>query len=456
MRFYHTAGPNEVMIITGGPARMVTESDGTKRQVGYRMKIGGGAFIIPWLESVSILPLDVYTVRLKVERVFASNNVVISAEGQAQVKVKGDESSIRLAAEHFLGRGGDAIQSVSQEVIEGFMRAVVGTRTVEEIIRSQEEMSAQVIQGAGTDLGRMGLTLLSFSFKEITDEEGFISALAEPRIAQVKRDAMIAKAEAEKDAMVRTSLLKQEGDITKLRTEEEVLEATAKFEMKRAAQQAEVNETRARADVAYDLQRVDIAKQLKEREAQVQLLEKQNAIKVQEQEIMRREKELEATVKRPAEAHSYQARIEAELEAYRKELEGKGRAAWIRVEGEAQADAIRARGEAEANAMAARADSYGRYNQAALVEMFVKVLPEVARAVSEPLSKVEKIIMVSGGDGDGGGVSKFTGQIASAVAQVPAVVESLTGINLNRLLDSFVERGATKMIDGARIDGEQK
>ena len=213
-------------------------------------------------ESVSILPLDVYTIQLEVERVYTANSVVISAEGQAQVKVKGDEPSIRLAAEHFLGKGGEAIRTVASEVVEGHMRAALGTKTVEEIIRSQEGMAAQVIEAAANDLGRMGLVVLSFSFKEITDEQGFISALAEPRIAQVKRDATIAKAEAEKDAMVKAALLKQEGDIIKLRTEEEVLEATAPFEVKRAAQQSEVHEQRAKADVAYDMERFTLAQQL--------------------------------------------------------------------------------------------------------------------------------------------------------------------------------------------------
>jgi flotillin len=452
MRLYHTAGPNEVMIITGGTTRTVTEADGSKRQVGYRIKIGGGALVIPWLESVSILPLDVYTVPLKVENVFTANSVVISAEGQGQVKVKGDEPSIRLAAEHFLGKGGEAIQIVAQEVIAGYMRAAIGTRTVEEVIRSLEEMAAKVIEGASKDLDRMGLTLLSFSFKEITDEQGFITALAEPRIAQVQRDAIIAKAEAEKDAMVRTALLKQEGDITKLRTEEEVLEATAKFEIKRATQQAEVNEKRAQADVSYDKQRFQLSKDLKTMEADVQLVEKRKAIEVQEQEIVRREKELEATVKRPAEAHSFQARIEAEIEAYRKELEGKGRAAWIRVEGQAQADTIRAKGEAEAVAMTARAESYRRYNQAALVEMFVKVLPEMARAIAEPLSKVEKIIMVGNG---ADGISKLTGQVAATVAQMPAVVESLTGVNLTRLLESFADRWSKQIETTTAEEGKK-
>jgi len=446
MRLYHTAGPNEVMIITGGPARTVTEADGTKRQVGYRMKIGGGALVVPWLESVSILPLDVFTVQLKVERVYTANSVVLSAEGQAQVKVKGDEGSIRLAAEHFLGKGGDAIRTVAGEVVEGHMRAVLGTLTVEETIRSQESMASRVMQVAGKDLGRMGLVLLSFSFKEIMDEEGFIAALAEPRIAQVKRDAVIAKAEAEKDALVKTALLKQEGDVIKLRTEEEVMEATAKFEVKRAAQQSEVNETRAKADVAYDMERFKLSQDLKRNEAEVQLIEKRMAIEVQEQEIVRRSKELEASVMRPADAHKYQARLEAEVEAYRKELEGKGQAAWIRAEGEAEADSIRARGEAEADAMARRADSYRRYNQAALAEMFVKVLPELARAVSEPLSKVEKIIMV--GDGADNGVSKLTGQVASAVAQLPSVIEAITGMKIGRLVDSFVEQRIGKQLPG--------
>ena len=436
MRLYYTAGPNEVMIITGGRTRNITTADGSKREVGYRIRVGGGALIMPWLESVSFLPLDVFTVRLKVENVFTANSVVISAEGQAQIKVMGDESSIYQAAEHFLGKGGDAIQTVGQEVIEGYMRATLGTRTVEQIIGEQEAMAQQVISGATKDLARMGLTVLSFSFKEVNDDQGFITALAEPRIAQVKRDAAIARAEAERDSLVKTAALKREGDVFKLRTEEAVMEATAKFEVRRAEQQNEVNEKRAAADIAYDLERNKLAKKLKEQEAEVVLVEKKKGIEIQQQEVLRRERELEATVKRPAEAHNYQARLDAELEAYRKELEGKGQAALIEARGAAEAKSIKARGAAEADAMSARADSYKRYNQAAMAEMIVKVLPEIARAVSEPLSRVEKIVMVGGG-GDDGGISKLTGQVAQVVAQVPTVVESLTGVNMAKLVEGF-------------------
>ncbi len=443
MRLYHTAGPNEVMIITGGSTRTITDPDGKQRKVGYRIKVGGGAMIVPWLESVSILPLDVFTVKLKVERVFSANSVVVSAEGQAQVKIKGDEPSIHVAAEHFLGQGAAAIEAVAREVVEGYMRAVLGTRSVEEIVTNQAAMAKEVISAAAGDLTGMGLAVLSFSFKEITDEEGFITALAEPRIAQVKRDAIIAKADAEKDALVKTALMKQEGDVIKLRTEAEVLKATSAFEMKRAAQQAEVNEERAKADVSYDLERYKLTQDLKMQEAEVQLIEKRKAIEIQEQEIIRRERELEATVKRPADAHNYQGRIEAELEAYRKELDGKGKAAWVKVEGEAEASAIRAKGEAEADAMAARAESYEKYNQAAMAEMFVNILPEIAKSISEPLSRVDKIIMV--GDGDGAGVSKLTGQVASVVAQVPAVVESLTGVNLTRMVNQFADNQAKQI-----------
>ena len=434
MRFYYTAGPNEVMIITGGRTRSIPAADGSKREVGYRIKVGGGSLLMPW-ESVSFLPLDVYTVRLRVENVFTANSVMISAEGQAQVKVLGDEASIYQAAEHFLGKGGDAIQTVSQEVIEGYMRATVGTLSVEEIIKGQETMAQKVIRNATKDLGRMGLTVLSFSFKEITDEQGFISALAEPRIAQVKRDAAIATAEAEKDSLVKTAALKREGDIFKLRTEEAVMEATAKFEVHRAAQQSDVNEQRAKADIAYDMERNKLAVKLKEQEAEVQLMEKKKGIEIQEQEVLRRERELEATVKRPAEAHNYQARLDAELDAYRKELDGKGQAALIEAKGAAEAKSIKARGAAEADALAARADSYKHYNQAAMAEMIVKVLPEIARSVSEPLSKVDKIVLV--GSGDDASISRITGQVAQVVAQVPTVVESLTGVNMSKLVEGF-------------------
>ena len=440
MRMYHNAGPNQVMIISGGRTRTIATPDGGTRQVGYRIKVGGGALVLPWLESVSYLPLDVFTVRLKVENVFTATSVMISAEGQAQVKVMGDEASIYQAAEHFLGKGGEAIEMVGREVVEGYMRSVIGTRSVEAIIREQEQMAQQVIQGATADLGRMGLTVLSFSFKEINDQQGFISALAEPRIAQVKRDAAIARAEAEKDSLVKTAALKQEGDVFKLRSEEEVMEATAKFEVRRAEQQNQVNEQRAKADVAYDMERTKLAVGLKEQEAEVALVEKRKAIEIQQQEVLRREQELEATVKRPADAHSYQARLDAELEAYRKELDGKGQAALIEAKGEAEAGATRARGAAEAEAMSAKAESYKHYNDAALAEMVIKVLPEITAAVSAPLSNVDKIVMVSGGED--GGISKLTGQVAQVVAQVPTVVESVTGIKLGRLLEARSDKDA--------------
>ena len=453
MRFYYTAGPNEVMIISGGRGNTVTMPDGTTKQVGYRISIGGGAVVLPWLESVATLPLDVFTVRLKVEKVYTANNITVTVEGQAQVKVRGDEGAIHQAAEHFLGKGGEAISTVAREVIEGYMRSVIGTRTVEQIIGEQESMAAQVGDLARGDLEKMGLVVLSFSFKEITDEQGFISALAEPRIAQVKRDAIIATAEAERDSLIKTSLLKQEGDLTKLRADEEVMEATAQFEVKRAKEQSAVNEERAKSDVSYDMERFKLSRGLKEEEAEVLLVEKRKAIEIQEEEVKRRTKELEATVKKPADAHNYQAKLDAEIEAYRKELDGKGQAALIRARGEAEADTIRAKGNAEAEAMASKAASYSRYNQAALAEMIVKALPEVARAISEPLSKVEKIVLVGGGDGDNSGpISRFTGQIAQVVAQVPTVVESLTGVNMGRLLESF---GGDKVLDIATPPADQ-
>ncbi|MFN3414239.1 MAG: flotillin domain-containing protein, partial [Thermoanaerobaculum sp.] len=184
------------------------------------------------------------------------------------------------------------------------------------------------------------------------------------------------------------------------------------------------------AELAYELERAKLLEQVKRQEYQIKLVEKELATKLEEQEIALREKHLDATVKRPAEAEAYRARLDAEAEAYRKELEAKGRAAGMRLEAQVRAEALREAGKAEAEAMREKAAAWREYTQAALAEMVIQRLPELARAVAEPLSKVDRIVMV----GDASGTSKLTGQVAEVLAQLPAVVESLTGVKLAEFL----------------------
>jgi flotillin len=426
---YRKVGPNQVLVISGRTSK-VTERDGTPRTVGYRLQVGGGTFVMPFVETVDTLPLEVFSISVRCPEVLTAQGVMISAEAFGQVKAASDEALLHRAVENFLSKGSSGITSVAQEVLEGHMRAALGMMAVEEIYTERDKFAERVRTAAEADFGRLGLELLSFALKDISDAQGYLQALGARRIAEVKRDATLAQAETERDSAIQAAEYRKEGDIARLQAEAELAKATRDFEMQRADFQAAVNSKRAAADVAYDLERARLSEELKRQEYAVRLTEKELAARVEEQEIVRREKELEATVKRPAEAMHYQAKLEADTDAYKKELEAKGKAAGIRLYGTTEAEAIAAKGKAEADAMRQKAEAWKQYTDAALAEMVIRQLPELARAVSEPLAKVEKIVMV----GDAGGASQLTGQVASVVAQLPVVVESLTGLNLKELL----------------------
>ncbi len=426
---YKKVGPNQVLVISGRTS-LVTEPDGTKRKVGYRLQVGGGTFVMPFVETVDVLPLEVMSISLRCPDVLTAQGVLISAEAQGQVKAASGEALLHRAVENFLSKGTSGITYVAQEVIEGHVRAILGTLAVEEIYSDREEFARRVTTAAQPDFERMGLELLSFSLKDISDAQGYIQSLGARRIAEVKRDAVLAHAETERDAAIQAAQYRKEGDVARLAAEAELAKATRDFEVQRAEFQSSVNVKRAQADIAYDLERAKLSESLKKQEYAVKLAEKELAAKVEGKEIERREKELEATVKRPAEAMKYQAQLEAEASAYQKELEAKGRAAGIRLEGAARAEAMKAEGSAEAFAMEEKARSWKEYNDAAMAQMVIEKLPELARAVTEPLSKVEKIVMV----GENNGAPKITGQVASVLAQLPPIVENLTGIKLEDLL----------------------
>lgn len=427
---YRKVGPNEVLIISGGRKRTVIEPDGTKRKIGYRYRLGGGTFVLPFLETVDILPMEVITLNIKTPEVLTRGGVPLLAEATSQVKIDSKDHSIRLAAEQFLGLGKDGIRDVSMTILEGKMREVIGTMTAEEIYQGRHEFSAKVIQAAQSDLLRMGLTMISYALKDISDTQGYLDALGKPQIAAAKRDAAIAEAETEKEAVVKSSQARKEGEVARLAAEALIAKAQWDNEAKKSQSQVDVNRRKAQADLAYELERHSINQEIKKEEAKAKQIEKEEAIKIEELEIARREKELDSSVIKPAEARKHQIKAEAEAEGYRIQAEAKGRAEAHKLEGVAEAEQIKQKGLAEAEAMVKKAQAWEKYNEAALFEMYIKALPELAKAVSEPLSKVDKIVVV-GGDGSVG-TSKLTAQVAEVLAQMPEVVKSLTGVDLKK------------------------
>ena len=419
MAGFHTTGPNQALVISGGGNQP-------------RIVVGGRAFVLPIIQRVQMLSLEVMTLNVETTRVYTKEGVSVSVDGVAQVKVARSEEAIRTAAQQFLGKTREDIANIALQTMEGHQRAMLGTLTVESIYRDRDAFAQQVRDVASTDMARMGLEIVSFTIRNIHDEQGYLDALGVKRTAEVKRDAQIGQAEADRDAGIRAAQAKQEADQAKYVAETGIADAERTFEVKKAAYDQEVNARKAEAELAYELQATKIRQQIRQEEIQIQVVERQKQIEVQQQEVLRRERELDATVRKPAESERYRVEMIAEANRARVVAEANAEAEAIRLRGEAEAAAIRARGTAEAEAMHKKAEAWKEYGQAALVQQLMESLPEVASAIAQPLSKTDRIVMISngGGDGAGAGAGRITRDVTNIIAQVPEVIESLTGIDV--------------------------
>jgi len=453
---YTKVGPNQVLVISGRK-RKVLDPDGNTREVGFRIVKGGGRFVWPVYEKVDILSLEILTIDVQTPEVYTSKGVPVKVDGVAQVKIKGDDIYIATASEQFLSKSTEEIKSVAMQTLEGHLRAILGTMTVEEIYQNRDAFASKVQEVAAGDMANMGLGIVSFTIRDIRDTQGYLDALGKPRIAQVKRDAQIAQAEADRDAMIKSSQATQAGQEAKFAADSKIAEAQRDYQSNVAGYQATVNQKKAEADLAYDLQKFKTGQLVKAEEVQVQIIEKQKQIELQQQEILRKQRELEANVQKPADAERYKVETLAAARKFQLETEAAGAASATKATGFANADVakatglaeaeankarglaeaavIEAQGKATASAMQAKADSFKNYNEAAVIEMIVRVLPEVAGKISEPLAKTEKIVIINSGSGPGGGASKLTGDVTQIIAQLPPVIESLTGVKFEKLLE---------------------
>src|SRR6266705_705420 len=453
---YTKVGPNQVLVISGRKHR-IADPDGTLRDVGYRIVKGGGVFVWPVYEKVDILSLELLTIDVQTPEVYTSKGVPVRVDGVAQIKVKGDDISIATASEQFLSKGTEEIKNIAMQTLEGHLRAILGTMTVEDIYQNRDAFASKVQEVAAGDMANMGLGIVSFTIRDIKDSQGYLDALGKPRIAQVKRDAQIAQAEADRDAMIRSSQATQAGQEAKFLADTKIAEAQRDYQTNVASYQATVNQKKAEADLAYDLQKYKTGQLVKAEEVQVSIIEKQKQIELQQQEILRKQRELEAQVQKPADAERYKVETLANATKYQLETEAAGAASAAKAKGFAAADVAKATGiaEAEANkarvlaeaaiieaqgkstaeAMRMKAESFKQYNQAAVVEMIMRVLPEIAGKISEPLSKTERMVIINSGNGADGGASKLTAEVTQLVAQLPPVIESLTGIKFEKLLE---------------------
>jgi len=449
---YVKVGPDEALIVSGRKRRLPNGN-----VVGFRIVKGGATFVWPVLEvakvlSLRIMPLDVNSSAL------SSQGVQISVDGVAQVKVDSSLEAIGTAAEQFLSLKEEEIRRIATQTLEGHLRSIVGNLTVEEINQNRDAFAQKVQELAASDLANMGLKIISFTLREISDKNGYLANLGKAQIARVERDAIIGEAEAKRDADIKSAEAMQAGQTAKYLAETRIAEANMDKEIKTAQYQASINEKKAEADLSYDKKRYIVQQDVEREALQVEIVKKQKEIEIQEQEALRKEKELEATVKKPAEAERYKTEVEAEAARVRRLKEAEAQSYAIKAEGNAKAEAqkavglaeaeiIKAKGEAEAAAMIKKAEAYKQFNNAAMTQMIIEKLPEIAAAIAQPLAKTEKIVMI----GDSG-ASKLTKDVTNIMAQLPETIKGLTGIDLTNIIKNYAEGGGDKASEASGVN----
>lgn len=415
-------GPNEALVVSGCCHRKPL------------LVPGGRAFVWPGIQYVQRISLNVMTLKVTSSQVNSVQGVPISVTGIAQVKIQGQNEEMLLAAcEQFLGKTEELIQQVALETLEGHQRAIMGSMTVEEIYKDRKKFSQQVFEVASSDLVNMGITVVSYTLKDIRDDEGYLKALGMARTAEVKRDARIGEAEAKRDAQIKEAIAEEERMAARLLNDAEIAKSKRDFELKKAAYDVEVHTKKAEAELAYELQAAKTKQRIKDEQMQIKVVERTQEILVQEQEIQRRERELDSTVRRPAEAEKFRLEKIAEANRNRLIMEAEADAEAEILRGEAEAFAIEAKAKAEAEKMAKKADAWKEYKEAAMLDMMLDALPKIAAEIAAPLSQAKKISMITDGSGEIG-AAKLTGEVLSIMTSVPQTVKNMTGVDITTQL----------------------
>ncbi len=436
---YRKAGPHEALIVYGFR--------------GTRIVKGHGTVIFPMVEMSHQLSLELMSFDVApVQDLYTKQGVAVTVEAVAQIKVKSDIESIQTAAEQFLTKSDEQRESLIRLVMEGHLRGIIGQLTVEQIVKEPEMVGERMRSTCADDMTKMGLEVVSFTIKEVKYKNVYIDNLGRRDGARFKRDADVAAAEADRDTAIKRAEATRASAIAKAQADQERVlaetlsqakqaEAQRDLDIKKANYLETVKKQQATADKAYEIQTNVMQQQVVAEAVRIQQIEREQQIKVQEAEIQRREKELVATVLKPAEVDRQRIAVLADAEKGRLTAEAEGHAAATRTQGEAEADIIFKKGDAEARAMNVKAAAFQEYNQAAVIDKLLTGLPDIVRALAAPLSKVDKITIVSTGNSGTTGMHKLTGDMTAIAAQVPALFEALSGMPMADLLSKVRKIG---------------
>merc|ERR1719400_2479492 len=349
------------------------------------------------------------------ESVETAQGVPLTVTGVAQVKIMKNADLLQTASEQFLGKKEHEIKSTVLQTLEGHLRAILGTLTVEEVYKDRDQFASLVREVASPDVGRMGIEILSFTIKDVYDTVTYLASLGKAQTAAVKRDAEIGVAQANRDAGIREAECEKAAMDVKYNTDTKIEDNSRAFKLQKANFDKEVNTAKAEAQLAYELQAAKIQQRIRNEEIQIQVVERKKQIEIEEQEIKRKEKELTATVKLPSEAEAYKVQTVAEGNGTRVVESAKADGEKIRLIGGAEARAVEAVGRAEAESMRLKASAYKQYADAAVMSLVLEALPSIAAEVAAPLAKTDEIVLIGGGNNTTNEINKLVGTLPPAI-----------------------------------------
>ena len=427
---------------------------------GLRKKIiiGKASVKLPFLERMDKLSLKLIAIDVKTTNAVPTADYInIQVDAAVNVKISSEPSRLALAAQNFLNQNTQYIASIAREVLEGNMREIVGRMRLEEMVSDRQKFANLVKENAEPDLAAMGLDIVSFNVQNFSDGNGVIEDLGIDNISQIKKKAAIAKAEAEKEIAVAKAEADRQANDARINSEREIAKKNNDLALQKAELKKMEDTKKAEADAAYSIQQQQQRKTIEITTAEASIAKQEKEVILKQREAEVQEKALDAQVKKKAEADRYARQQQSEAELYERQKRAEAEkfeteksamamkataeaqafakeqeAAGIRMVGEAEAEAIRARGLAEAEAMEKKALAYQKYNNAAMAEMLINVLPDIAGKIAEPLTKIDKITIIGSGDSDG--VGAVADHVPAVMTKLFETMKETVGIDMSEIV----------------------
>lgn len=430
-----------LILITGyvkAPTDTAVIISGLKKEPKY--VIGRSSIKIPFLQRTDKLTLKMISVDVKTEESVPTNDYInVNIDSAVKVKVSMDPDKMKLAASNFLNKNEDYIRTSVVDVLQGNVREIIGQMKLEEIVQDRKKFADKVQENAAPDMAKMGLDIVSFNVQNVTDNGNVIQNLGIDRVVSISKSAQISRAESERDIAVAKANAEKEANDAKVASETAIAEQNNALEIKKQELKKQSDIKKAEADAAYEIQEQEQRKTIEIATADANIAKQEKEAEIKEKEIAVREKSLDAEVKKQADAEKYARMQKADAEKYEQEKRAEAEkftklqaAEATRAQYEAEAEGIRAKGLAEAEAMEKKADAMAKYGKAAMTEMIIKVLPQMAEAIAKPLESIDKVSII-GGAGDSG-MSAISDNVPQVLAKTIESVKETTGFDLTEVM----------------------